>query len=179
MIYSIKEVKMKVEKFKSLIKESIKEVLIEEGLLKEVITAVMKESQAQQVQPEQAAEILQNIKTLQESIVLESSDNDVEGKNEHREAISQINETRERAVGQMQNMREKMMDSIGKSSYSNLYNLEGVDLFEGTSPLSKGGVPSESPTSQGPLSGVDPNDAGVSLDSFLGNAKLWKQLIEK
>ena len=84
MIYSIKEVKMKVEKFKSLIKESIKEVLIEEGLLKEVITAVMKESQAQQVQPEQAAEILQNIKTLQESIVLESSDNDVEGKNEHR-----------------------------------------------------------------------------------------------
>jgi hypothetical protein len=179
MIYSTKEVNMKVEKFKSLIKESIKEVLIEEGLLKEVITAVMKESQAQQIQPEQAAEILQNIKTLQESVVIEGSDRHTDTKEDHQEAISQINETRERAVQEMQKMREKMMDSIGKSSYSNLYNLEGVDLFEGTSPLNKGGVPSESPASQGPLSGVDPSDAGVSLDSFLGNAKLWKQLIEK
>jgi hypothetical protein len=79
----------------------------------------------------------------------------------------------------MHNLRNKMMESIGKSSYKDLYNLEGFDLFEGTTPLGKGGVPGESPSGQGPLSGVDPNDAGVAIDSLLENKNLWQQLMKK
>ena len=47
--------------------------------------------------------------------------------------------------------------------------MKAVDLFEGTKPLSRGGVPNEGAQAQGPLSGVEPDDAGVSIDSFLGN----------
>ena len=79
----------------------------------------------------------------------------------------------------MQELRDKMMQSIGKSSYKDLYNLEGVDLFEGTTPLSRGGSPGESAAGQGPLSGVEPDDAGFAIDNLLGNKKLWQQLMKK
>jgi hypothetical protein len=79
----------------------------------------------------------------------------------------------------MQELRQKMMNSIGKSSYKDLYNLEGIDLFEGTTPLGRGGTPGEAAVGQGPLSGVEPEDAGVSIDNLLGNKKLWQQLMKK
>lgn len=143
---------MKVDQFKNLIKESIKEVLVEEGLLKEVISAVIQETQQAQ-QPIVAKQKETFVPNLQ----------DVKNSNANK----------------MNEMRQKMMESIGKSSYSNLYNLEGVDLFEGTKPLGRGGVPSEGSQPQGALSGVEPDDAGVSIDSLLGNKHIWQQLINK
>ncbi len=172
---------MKVEKFKSLIKESIKEVLVEEGLLKEVISVALKESQQfnSNETTQAITEAMKNIQTLQRNMVSGEADVDSE---KMEETIREHKISQEKAQKQMQKMqelRQKMMDSIGKSSYKDLYNLEGVDLFEGTTPLSRAGVPSDGPESQGPLSGVEPDDAGVAIDSLLGNKKLWQQLMKK
>ena len=171
---------MKVDQFKNLIKESIKEVLVEEGLLTEVITTVIQETrqaQAQQpnVDPAQLAEAMKTVQNMQANLNKRTPEED-------QHFIDQARDNEERAQKQMQkmhNLRNKMMESIGKSSYKDLYNLEGFDLFEGTTPLGKGGVPGESPSGQGPLSGVDPNDAGVAIDSLLENKNLWQQLMKK
>jgi len=174
MIYSIKEVNMKVDQFKSLIKESIKEVLVEEGLLKEIITTVMQESQ--QLNSEAMVEAMKQVHTLKSSLspsINEKNDEEFQKQLEENKDRAQIN------IEKMQEIRSRMMNSIGKSSYKDLYNLEGADLFEGTTPLARGGNPGENPASQGALSGVDPDDAGVAIDSLLGNKKLWEQLIKK
>ena len=172
MIYSIKEVNMKVDQFKKLIKESIKEVLVEEGLLKEVISAVMLETQ--QVSAETTAEILKQAKLLQNN-----QKESFETSEEFKLETQKNQELGQKNMERMQELRNRMMDSIGKSSYKDLYNLEGLDLFEGTTPLARGGAPGDSAAGQGPLSGVDPEDAGVAIDSLLGNKKLWQQLMKK
>ena len=172
MIYSIKEVNMKVDQFKKLIKESIKEVLVEEGLLKEVISAVMLETQ--QVSSETMAEILKQTKAFQSN-----QKGSFEISEEFELETQKNKELGQKNMERMQELRNRMMDSIGKSSYKDLYNLEGLDLFEGTTPLTRGGSPGESAAGQGALSGVDPEDAGVAIDSLLGNKKLWQQLMKK
>jgi hypothetical protein len=67
--------------------------------------------------------------------------------------------------------RRRMLDAIGSQAYN------GVDLFEGTAPLKRGGQPgaSEGPTS--PLAGVEPSDPGVDISSLMGNAGVWKQIV--
>ena len=169
---------MKVDQFKNLIKESIKEVLVEEGLLTEVITTVIQETrQAQQpsIDPAQLAEAMKTVQGMQANLNKRSAE-------EEQHVTDQIRSNEERAQKNMQKMhdlRNKMMESIGKSSYKDLYNLEGFDLFEGTTPLARGGTPGENPSGQGPLSGVDPDDAGVAIDSLLENKNLWQQLMKK
>ena len=66
----------------------------------------------------------------------------------------------------LQEHRKKLLDSIGGDAYN------GVDLFEGTAPLS---TASES---RGPsVLGDDPNDAGVDISSIMGNAdKIWQAI---
>ena len=151
---------MKVDQFKNLIKESIKEVLVEEGLLTEVITTVIQETTK--------ASTNLSEKVASTNVVTKNAPNE----NLFKEMAS-------KNLKKLDEMRSKMSDSIGKSSYSNLYNLEGIDLFEGTTPLSKGGSPGDNLAGQGPLSGVEPDDAGVSIDSLLGNKKIWQQLLDK
>jgi hypothetical protein len=177
MIYSIKEVNMEIDKFKNLIKESIKEVLVEEGLLEEAIRSAMKENT--HYDPKQAMDLMKSIQEMQErSFNAREEDEKVESQ-ESKKLYEENRDMADRHLKKMQGLREQMLNSIGKSSYSSLYNLEGVDLFEGTTPLSSGGAAGAAPTAQSPLSGVEPGDAGVSLDSFLGNKDLWKQLIKK
>ena len=67
--------------------------------------------------------------------------------------------------------RKKLLDEIGKNSFN------GVDLFEGTTPIRDSGTPSA--TSQAsPLSGQDPNDAGVDISGIMAlGGKNWKALI--
>jgi transcriptional accessory protein Tex/SPT6 len=68
--------------------------------------------------------------------------------------------------------KRKMLDAIGSDSYG------GVNVFEGTEPLSSGGTPNGSPSPQSPLAGVDPRDPGVDISSLMpGMDKLWKKLI--
>ena len=68
--------------------------------------------------------------------------------------------------------RKKLLDAIGTSAYN------GVDVFEGTTPLKRGGkVNSGSGKGYSPFEGVDPSDPGVDITALtesLGN--VWKKL---
>ena len=71
---------------------------------------------------------------------------------------------------QLKQHRKKLMDSIGTDAYN------GVNLFEGTEPLSK-----REATSSGPKPGAvdlgDPSDAGVDISSLIGGAtQIWKAM---
>ena len=67
-----------------------------------------------------------------------------------------------------QEKRKKLLDAIGNS-----YN--GVDLFEGTSPMTVSNESSLNPAGSKALDGVSPNDPGVDISSF-GSASIWKKL---
>ena len=152
---------MKKTDFKNMIKESIKEVLIEEGLLATVISEVAKEF------GRAALENSTNVST--------SPIQDTDLRVEHDQAMERAEQQRAKLV----EMRKNMMDSIGKSSYKDIYNLNGVNLFEGTTPLKSGGTPGAGPSTAGPLSDVEPSDPGVDISSLMGNANLWKELLKK
>ena len=67
--------------------------------------------------------------------------------------------------------RRRMLDSIGKDSYN------GVDLFEGTTPLSNQAAgQSKSAHGSKALEGVDPNDPGVDLSAFGMGSSIWSKL---
>jgi len=68
--------------------------------------------------------------------------------------------------------RKKMLDAIGKDAYN------GVNLFEGTDPLSSAGDPNGQ-SAPGPLSGQHPNDPGVDISTFMAGAEMWKKVIGK
>ena len=69
--------------------------------------------------------------------------------------------------------KKKLLDAIGSSSYN------GVDVFEGTKPLKKGGSPSKSSGGYKAFEGVDPNDPGVNIDKLTRNlGGVWKKLAE-
>jgi len=83
---------------------------------------------------------------------------------------NQINQAERQKV--LEN-KKKLLDAIGSSSYN------GVDVFEGTKPLKKGGSASKNSGGYKAFDGVDPNDPGVNIDGLtnaLGNT--WKKLAE-
>ena len=69
---------------------------------------------------------------------------------------------------QLKEQKRKMLDAIGRDSYN------GVDLFEGTTPMNAPRT-SSSPHGSRPLDGVDPNDPGVDISSF-ATSGIWKKL---
>ena len=64
--------------------------------------------------------------------------------------------------------RRKILNAVGKDAYN------GVDLFEGTTPAT---APITEGSSQGPLSGVAPNDPGVDISALVGSSHAWKRII--
>jgi len=67
--------------------------------------------------------------------------------------------------------RKELLDAIGKDAYN------GVDLFEGTSPIRDNGTPSPSAQAS-PMHGQDPDDAGVDISGILSlGGKNWKALV--
>ena len=68
--------------------------------------------------------------------------------------------------------RRKMLDSIGRESYN------GVDLFEGTTPMSNrdSGRSASSPHGSKALDGVAPNDPGVDISAFGASSAIWSKL---
>lgn len=141
---------MKKSEFKKLvkpiIKECVNEVLLEEGTLSSVISEVIKGLKTQPI-----VEQKQPKKTMKIDTKL-------------------INEEIERREIKIQKSRQKMLDAIGEST------MNGVDLFEGTTPLGRGGSEGDGSTPQSPLAGTDPNDPGVDISSLMGKAKLWKTI---
>ena len=169
---------MKIDQFKKLIKESIKEVLIEDGLLKNIVMNSITEATNSFSTSATNLDYTTQLEQLKEMQAQKHKPSEAEAELQN-EAILEATSRGQKQMEKMQELRNKMMQSIGKSSYNDLYNLEGVDLFEGTTPLGKGGVPGDATGGQGPLSGVEPSDAGVAIDSLLGNKKLWQQLMKK
>jgi hypothetical protein len=132
---------------KPVVKECIQEVLIEEGLLTEVVsqvTAGLSKKPFVENKPKKTKDNLFN--------------EDLQMKRKTQEVNQKLQEH-----------RKKLLDSIGKEAYN------GVDLFEGTEPIRESGTPGASHRPN--VLGDDPNDAGVDISSLMGNAsKVWQAL---
>ncbi len=132
---------------KPVVKECIHEVLLESGLLTNIVSEV-------------AQGINQNV-----IVETEQKQSDTLF-NENLQIKKQVQKTNQ----QLKQHRKKLMDSIGNEAYN------GVNLFEGTEPLSN-----REATSSGPNAGSvdlgDPNDSGVDISSLIGGAtQIWKAM---
>ena len=99
---------MKKQEFKNLIKESVKEVLLEGGILSTIIAEV--------------------VKGLGVPAVVEQKTKSKITENNFVQQEQEIQSQRQRLM----ETKKKMLDTIGKSSYG------GVDVFEGTQPARGG-----------------------------------------
>jgi hypothetical protein len=125
---------------KPLVKECIHEVLLEEGLLSNVVSEVAKGMQGNLVTETQTPQPARA-----------------------RERLPKVDKTK-----QILEQRKKMMAAVGADAYN------GVDLFEGTEPLSS----HEATTNAaGSVDLGNPRDAGVDISSIMGGAsKIWKAM---
>lgn len=138
---------MKKSEFKKILKpivqECIRESLLEEGLISNIISEVVKGMARRPIVGTKAPIINQ------------------EPADPIAERMKQNAFGNKQSV-KLQEQKRKLMEAIGGSSYN------GVDLFEGTTPApaqgSMGSVAS-------PLSGQDPEDAGVDISRLFGGAK--------
>lgn len=76
-------------------------------------------------------------------------------------------ESNEEAIARRKKLEETLMSKIG------------VNVFEGTKPLSNKAALNESTTPDSktsPLTGIDPNDSGVDISGLLRITGGWKQL---
>jgi hypothetical protein len=139
---------MKRSELKSIIKECVKEVLFEEGVLSNLVAEVafgIAKAQAPIVETKQQAPQM-NPAMMQEA------------REQEEEARRQ----------KLLETKRKMLDAMGNSKMAN--------VFEGTEPLKQGGSPSASPA-QGPMAGRDPNDAGVDISGLFSLAgQKWNAL---
>mgnify|MGYP003653718162 CR=1 FL=1 len=133
---------MKKTEFKKLIKpivhECIKESLMEEGLISGII-----------------AEVVRGMSATSQPIVEEVKPTiDPEMERMKRNAFKQ------EASKKLQEQRETLMGAIGRESYN------GVNLFEGTTPVPAQGTPQQA---AGAMAGQAPGDAGVDIGSLFGS----------
>ena len=132
---------------KPVVKECIQEVLIEEGLLTEVVAQVASGMSRQPIVENKPKKRNDNL-----------FNEDLQMQRKSREANKKLQEH-----------RKKLLDSIGGDAYN------GVDLFEGTEPLKQSGAPGQAHKQS--VLGDDPTDAGVDISSIMGNAsKIWQAI---
>ncbi len=143
---------MKKSEFKQLIKESVREVLVTEGFLSTIVAEVVKG-------------VGKNIVTervVEKPIVKEDTQEKANFQEmRSREKRNHIRETKKR-----------MLDAIGKDAYG------GVNVFEGTSPIKKGGSAGAPPTPDSALGDVDPSDPGVDISGLMSGAGAWKHMVK-
>ena len=133
---------------KPLVKECIHEVLIEEGLLSNVVAEVAKGMQGNLV--------VENKKQKRKEPLFKD---ELPPRRSRKDAEMKLNE-----------QRKKLMDAIGKDAYN------GVNVFEGTEPIKKAGDPAGG-TPMPSVLGEDPGDSGVDITSLIGGAsKVWKAI---
>ena len=132
---------------KPVVKECIQEVLIEEGLLTEVVSQVTAGLTKQPIVENTPKKTTDNL-----------FNEDLQMQRKSRETNKKLQEH-----------RRKLLDSIGSDAYN------GVDLFEGTEPMRQSGTPGQAHKPS--VLGDDPSDAGVDISSLLGNAsKVWQAI---
>jgi hypothetical protein len=126
---------------KPLVKECIHEILLEEGLLSNVVAEVAK--------------------GLQTNVVLERAPRARRQTAESTHIQQKSQEGRQK----MQKYRKDLMESIGTDAYN------GVNLFEGTSPIQ------EHQTTAGHTDLGNPTDGGVDISNLVGGAsQIWQAL---
>ena len=130
---------------KPLVKQCIREVLFEEGVLSTLISEVVKGTKS--VSPI------------------------VEQKQSRQQLEEQKNIASSKKRQQLLERRKKMLDAVGRDSYN------GVNVFEGTTPMRSAGSTTATANSQGALSGIDPSDPGVDISSLMGASHAWKRII--
>jgi len=140
---------------KPIVKECIRESLYESGLLSSIIS-----------------EVVQGVVAGNQGVITEAKASEPAPTQKRNE-----NKNSERATQQKQSelrrTKKNLLDSIGKEAYN------GVDLFEGTTPLKSGGRTSGGTNGQGPFTGVDPSDPGINIDSLTESlGGVWKKLAE-
>jgi len=131
---------------KPLVKECIHEVLLEEGLLSNVVAEVAT--------------------GLQGALLVEASPrNNIP---QPTRANPPPDESRRQAAIAK---RQKLMEAIGEDAYN------GVNLFEGTAPMTAHEVSAPKP---GAVELGDPRDAGVDISSLMGAApRMWNAIKQK
>ena len=132
---------------KPVVKECIQEVLIEEGLLTEVVSQVTAGLTKQPIVENTPKKTTDNL-----------FNEDLQMQRKSRETNKKLQEH-----------RRKLLDSIGSDAYN------GVDLFEGTEPMRQSGTPGQAHKPS--VLGDDPSDAGVDISSIMGNSsKIWQAI---
>ena len=127
------------ETLKPLIKECIKEVMFEDGTLSTIIAEVVKGVGVQTPLVEEAI-------PTQEPIADTAREQQVAAmKEEYRR--------------ELEAQRNKLNAAVST-------RFGGIDLFEGTTPISKAGQPGSPSAPSSPLQGVDPNDSGVDISKL-------------
>jgi hypothetical protein len=138
---------MKKSELKDLIKECVKEVLFEDGVLSNIVSEIM-------IGVNDGQRLIES-RAPTPRIPPPTAPRAQEEEAKHRR--EKLNETRKR-----------MADAIGNDAF------QGV--FENINPISKAGEPGANP-SHSPLADTDPTDAGININGIMnvaGNA--WKRL---
>ena len=124
---------------KPLIKQCIKEVIFDDGVLSGIITEIVKglgprTLVAESAPPPQAKEAAIN--------------------RDRQRLREESNRTHRK---EMEEQRRQLSESVSE-------RFNGVNLFEGVSPMGEGPAPSSGPTApSSPLAGVDPSAPGVDI----------------
>jgi hypothetical protein len=140
---------MKRSELKSIVKECIKEILFEEGVLSSLVAEVAYGiTKAQGLVTEQQTQAKQPV-----------------NKAKRTKELAEVKEVKRKKLLET---KRKMLDAMGSSKMKN--------VFEGTEPLRQGGS-TAAHAAPSPLSGHDPKDAGVDISGLFGLAgQKWNAL---
>ena len=138
---------MKRSELKSIVKECVKEVLFEEGVLSNLV-----------------AEVAYGLTKAQGLVTEQRPSPKIDKETQER----QVAEAQEAKRKKLLETKRKMLDAMGTSKMKN--------VFEGTEPLRDAGTPNQQPGTS-PLAGRDPSDAGVDISALFGLAgQKWNAL---
>jgi hypothetical protein len=137
---------------KPIIKECIKEVMFEDGILAGIVSEVATGMGGVQI------------------IEARHREEPTVARDEEKFTEMRQKSLQNQQQQQLDEHKQKLLNSIGKDSYN------GIDLFEGTTPLKSPGAPAgSSPTAQGPLANVDSNDSGVDISNLFSSVgRSWQ-----
>tara|TARA_R110000824_G_scaffold75118_1_gene190719 strand:+ start:736 stop:1152 length:417 start_codon:yes stop_codon:yes gene_type:complete len=109
-----------------------------------------------------------SLSTIIAEVVKGTSRQQVVYENKQPQRLESKAEASKRRQSLLQEHKQKMLNAIGTEAYN------GVDLFEGTKPMSAQRNAS-SPQGSKALDGVAPHDPGVDISTLVGNG-VWKKL---
>jgi len=127
---------MKKSELKQMIKEAVKEVILDEGFLSTIITECMRGVIAGQVQLVEKQQQPQQRSPAQ--------------------ASPKPNQN-------LAESRKKLLDAVGLGSYNNIDVFEGTEPLTESQKVAVPGVEGQA---QGPLAGISPHDRGIDLGIF-------------